>query len=89
MVDAIRTVMVAETGTLGVRGQSMHRWPQQRDTAVVDIDGHSVRVKVAASNGTTRYKVEHDDAVAAAAALRLPLRVVMDRAQASAASTAS
>jgi len=34
-----------------------------------------VRVKLAAG----RVKVEHDDAAAAAAALGLPLRVVMDR----------
>lgn len=88
MIDAIRAVMVAETGTLGVRGTTVHRWPQQRDTTVVDVDGHRIRVKVAASNGTTRFKVEHDDAAAAAAALGVPLRVVIDRAQATAASTA-
>jgi uncharacterized protein (DUF111 family) len=91
LVDTVRTVMVAETGTLGVRGSTMHRWPQQREMAVVQIDGHTVRVKVANGNGNgpTRFKVEHDDAVAAAAALGVPLRVVMERAQASAASTAS
>jgi uncharacterized protein (DUF111 family) len=89
LVDAIRSVMVAETGTLGVRGATMHRWPQDRHVAVVDVDGHDVRVKVSGSNGVTRYKVEHDDAAAAAAALGVPLRVVMERAQASAASTAS
>jgi uncharacterized protein (DUF111 family) len=88
IADSIRATMVAETGTLGVRGSTMHRWPQQRRTTTVDIDGHTVRVKVAASSGTTRYKVEHDDAAAAAAALGVPLRVVMDRAHASAASTA-
>ena len=74
-VDAIRTVMVDETGTLGVRGSSMHRWPQQRTEGAVTVDGHTVRVKLAAG----RVKVEHDDAAAAAAALGLPLRVVMDR----------
>ena len=88
LADTIRATMVAETGTLGVRGSSMHRWPQQRQTTTVDVDGHAVRVKVAAGNGASRFKVEHDDAAAAAAALHLPLRVVMDRAQASAASTA-
>jgi uncharacterized protein (TIGR00299 family) protein len=74
-IDAIRTVMVDETGTLGVRGSSMHRWPQQRTEGAVTIDGHTVRVKLAAG----RVKVEHDDAAAAAAALGLPLRSVMDR----------
>lgn len=81
-VDAVRAAMVAETGTLGVRGTTMRRWPQQRTEHVVDLDGHPVRVKLAAG----RVKVEHDDAATAAAALGLPLRVVMDRvvAQASA-----
>ena len=74
-VDTIRTVMVDETGTLGVRGSAMHRWPQQRTEGAVSVDGHTVRVKLAAG----RVKVEHDDAAAAAAALGLPLRVVMDR----------
>jgi pyridinium-3,5-bisthiocarboxylic acid mononucleotide nickel chelatase len=87
-VDRIRTVMLAETGSLGVRGAALHRWPQQRTSAVVHVDGHPIAVKVTElSAGVRRVKVEHDDAVAAAAALHLPLRVVMDRAQASAAAT--
>ena len=74
--DAIRDVLVAETGTLGVRGQISTRWPQHREERTVDVDGHRVRVKL----GAGRVKVEHDDAAAAASALGLPLRVVMDRA---------
>jgi uncharacterized protein (DUF111 family) len=74
-LDAIRDVMVAETGTLGVRGTTMRRWPQQRSEAVVDLAGQPVRVKLAAG----RVKVEHDDAAAAAAALGLPLRTVIER----------
>ena len=81
VLDAVRAVMVAETGTLGVRGSTMHRWPQQRQTITVEVDGHTIGVKVSTSNGFTRMKVEHDDAVAAARGLGLPLRVVMDRAQ--------
>lgn len=73
---AVRAVMVAETGTLGVRGQVMERWPQARTETVVMVDGHAVRVKRSAQ----RAKVEHDDAAAAAAALDLPLRVVLERA---------
>ena len=75
-IDAVRTVMVDETGTLGVRGSTMHRWPQQRTESAVVVDGHRIGVKLAAG----RVKVEHDDAAAAAAALGLPLRVVMERA---------
>jgi pyridinium-3,5-bisthiocarboxylic acid mononucleotide nickel chelatase len=71
-------VLVAETGTLGVRATSVERWPQRRDERTVDVGGHSVRVKV----GAGRVKVENDDAVAAAAALGLPLRTVLHRAEA-------
>lgn len=88
-VDAVRAVMVAETGTLGVRGTVMQRWPQQRTEGVVDVGGQPIRVKRSAQ----RLKVEHDDAAAAAAVLGLPLRTVLDlaaqAAEASAASTAS
>ncbi|MEY4230599.1 MAG: nickel pincer cofactor biosynthesis protein LarC, partial [Actinomycetota bacterium] len=87
-IDRVRTVMLAETGSLGVRGTSLHRWPQRRTSAVVHVDGQPIGVKVTElSAGVRRVKVEHDDAVAAADALHLPLRVVMDRAQASAAAT--
>jgi uncharacterized protein (DUF111 family) len=81
--------MVAETGTLGVRGSVMHRWPQQRIEGVVEVGGQPIRVKRSAQ----RLKVEHDDAAAAAAVLALPLRTVLDlaaqAAEASAASTDS
>ena len=71
-------VMVAETGTLGVRGTILERWPQARSERVVMVDGLEIRVKVAAG----RVKVEHDDAVQVAAALGLPLREVLLRAEA-------
>ena len=74
--DQVREVLVAETGTLGVRGSVLHRWPQQRTESVVDVAGHPVRVKRSAD----RVKIEHDDAVAAAAALGVPLRAVLDQA---------
>jgi len=76
--DALRAVLVAETGTLGVRGLTMQRWPQAREFGEVEVDGHVVRVKVSAG----RAKAEHDDAAAAARALGLPLREVVRRAEA-------
>jgi uncharacterized protein (DUF111 family) len=83
LVDAIRTVLVNETGTLGVRGSTMQRWPQQRTMRSVELDGHTIGVKVVdGANGPRRVKVEHDHAVAAAHALGLPLREVIDRATA-------
>jgi uncharacterized protein (DUF111 family) len=44
---------------------------------VVEVDGAPVRVKL----GRHRAKAEHDDAAAAAAALGLPLREVLARAE--------
>lgn len=76
-------LLIAETGTLGVRATRVERWPQQRREITVEVEGHPIRVKLAGVAGATRVKVEHDDAAAAADALGLPLRVVMDRATAS------
>ncbi len=72
----VRGVLVAETGTLGVRAVRVERWPQERAETSVRVRGFDIRAKTA--NG--RVKVEHDDAVTAAIALGVPLRVVMDEA---------
>ncbi|MEP7202916.1 MAG: nickel pincer cofactor biosynthesis protein LarC [Ilumatobacteraceae bacterium] len=71
-------LMLRETGSLGLRGMELRRWPQQRSERVVNIDGHTVRAKVALG----RVKVEYDDAAAAAAALGRPLREVLAQAAA-------
>jgi uncharacterized protein (DUF111 family) len=73
-------VLVAETGTLGVRATAVSRWPQRREERVVDVSGHQVRVKVASG----RVKVEFDDAARVAEALGVPLRAVVQRAEAAA-----
>ncbi len=73
---SMRATLVDETGTLGVRSSTMRRWPQRRTETTVDVDGHRIRVKLA----DHRAKVEFDDAAAAAAALGVPVRVVLDRA---------
>ena len=72
--------LCAETGSLGVRGRTIERWPRAREESVVDVDGMPVRIKI----GAGRVKVEHDDAVAAARHLDLPLREVIARAEAAA-----
>src|SRR6478672_6139752 len=56
--EQVARTLVAETGTLGVRGQTIERWPESRTEQAVDVDGHPVRVKVSPG----RVKVEHDDA---------------------------
>jgi uncharacterized protein (TIGR00299 family) protein len=74
-------VLIAETGTLGIRAHQMQRWPQPRTESTVEVDGHLIRIK----RGSGRFKVENDDAVAAAHALGLSLREVLRRAEALAA----
>ncbi len=75
-IATMRAILVRETGTLGVRMSSLQRWPQQRVETTVDIDGYPIRVKLAEH----RIKVEFDDAAAAAAAIGIPVRVVLERA---------
>jgi uncharacterized protein (TIGR00299 family) protein len=80
--DAARlaTVLAEETATLGVRATSLTRWLAPRSVEAVEVDGQVVRVKVAGEDGR-RAKVEHDDAVAAARRLGLPLIDVVVRAE--------
>jgi uncharacterized protein (TIGR00299 family) protein len=75
--EAVRSVMIAETGTLGVRSTTVQRWPQSRTERTVEIGGHPIRLKI----GETRVKVEHDDALAAATALGRPLREILAEAE--------
>jgi len=72
----MRLLLVRETGTLGARMTMVRRWPQQRSVTTVDVDGWTIRLKVA----DHRVKVEFDDAAAAAAALDVPVRLVIERA---------
>jgi len=78
LADQIADTLASETGTLGVRGQTMQRWPASRVEGTVDVEGRTVRVKV--SSG--RIKVEHDDAAIAAQHLNKPVREVISLAEA-------
>ncbi len=74
----IGALLLRETGSLGLRGMELRRWPQQRTERQVNVDGHLVRAKVALG----RVKIEYDDAAAAAAALGRPLRDILAQASA-------
>lgn len=76
----VAATLTAETGSLGVRGTSLERWPTTRATGEVDVAGLAVRVKVSPG----RVKVEHDDAARAARLAGLPLREVLSLAEAAA-----
>jgi len=69
--------LTTETGSLGVRGTTIERWPATRVTDEVDVDGWPVRVKVSPG----RVKAEHDDVARVARITGLPLREVNFRAE--------
>ncbi len=78
LVEQLSRVLANETGSLGVRGRRLDRWPAARINAEVEVEGLPIRVKVSAG----RVKVEHDDAARAARRTGLPLREVLARAEA-------
>ncbi len=77
VADRISAVLIAESGTLGLRGMTFERWPQGRSHDTVMVDGHAVRRKI----GAGRVKAEFDDAAAVAQATGIPLREVLRRAE--------
>jgi uncharacterized protein (DUF111 family) len=78
LADQIRQVLLSEGGSLGVRATVVDRFASSRSLQEVEIDGHTVRVKVSPG----RAKVEHDDASRVAKLLGLPVREVTSRAEA-------
>ena len=72
VADAVRGVLVAETGTLGVRSARLERWTAPRHIETVGSELGEGRVKISAS----RIKAEYDDAARLAEARRAPLREV-------------
>lgn len=80
LAGTLRDLLVAETGTLGVRSATLERWASSRTTTTVEVAGQPVRVKRSAA----RVKAEHDDAARAAARTGLPAREVARRAEAAA-----
>jgi len=76
-VGEVAAVLTAETGSLGVRGHTLERWPAARSMDEVEVGGERIGMKVTSG----RAKVEHDDAARAARRLGLPLREVVSRAE--------
>jgi uncharacterized protein (TIGR00299 family) protein len=82
LVDPVRTaeirrVLMAETGTLGVRSHPLSRWVAARRIEAVEVGGHPVRVKHSAG----RVKAEFEDTVRVGNLLDLPAREVARRAE--------
>jgi len=70
LADALRELIAAETGTLGLRQRVITKFELPRRTEMVHVDGHRIRLKI----GSHGAKAEHDDVVAASAASGRPLR---------------
>jgi uncharacterized protein (TIGR00299 family) protein len=67
--DSLEAVMLLDTTTIGVRRTVVTRRALARASAVVDVGGHSVRVKlVTRPDGSITAKPEHDDVVRVAEA---------------------
>jgi pyridinium-3,5-bisthiocarboxylic acid mononucleotide nickel chelatase len=72
----LQAVLLAETGSLGVRRLAAERTVLPRAFTVVHVGGCPIRVK----HGPHGAKPEHDDVAAASHTLGLPLRTVAARA---------
>jgi len=78
LATQVARALTVETGSLGVRGSTLERWPRAREETEVEVAGLPVRVKVSPG----RLKVEHDDAARVARRTGLALREVVFRAEA-------
>ena len=71
----VETVLFRETTTIGIRRRSVERVALQRSTVSVDVQGHSVSVKVAVlPDGTRRAKPEFVDVQRVSLATGQPLQ---------------
>jgi len=77
LLESVRITLQAETGSLGVRGAMLERWPSARLGGTVEVEGQPVRVKVSPG----RVKVEQRDAARVAGRHGIPLREVLYRAE--------
>jgi uncharacterized protein (TIGR00299 family) protein len=71
--DEVERLMLAETGSLGVRRSTVRRTAVARSTDIVHVEGMPIRRK----HGPHHGKPEYDDAVAVARQTGLPLRTVL------------
>ncbi|MDQ1641425.1 MAG: pyridinium-3,5-bisthiocarboxylic acid mononucleotide nickel chelatase [Actinomycetota bacterium] len=81
--ESLRRVVFTETSTIGLREQVVTKHALARELRTVDVDGESVRVKVALLDGAVvNATPEFDDVVAAASRLGRPVKSVLAAASA-------
>ena len=77
LVDELRELIFAMTGTLGIRTEAVTKHVLPRRFETVEVHGHRIRIKI----GPYSAKPEHDDLVAASRATGLPVRQLRAAAQ--------
>ena len=84
-VDAVRREVYRHTPTIGLRVQQVEKHALDREMTAVELHGHPVAVKVARLDGEVlNVQPEFEDVATAAAALGVPVKVLMAEAIASA-----
>jgi uncharacterized protein (TIGR00299 family) protein len=83
--DAVRREVHRQTSTIGMREQLVGKHELDREMTSVEVDGHTVAVKVARLDGEVlNVQPEFEDVAAAARALGRPVKTVMADAAAAA-----
>jgi uncharacterized protein (DUF111 family) len=72
LVGELSQLVLALTGSLGLRAERVTKHALARTTTTVEVRGHPVRVKV----GPYGAKPEHDDLVAVSESTGVPIRVL-------------
>lgn len=86
MLDALQAVVFEHTTTIGMRSVEVAKVALDRAFASIDVDGQTVRVKLAGRAGRIlNVSLEFDDIAAAAAQLHRSERDVLQQAKAAAA----
>ncbi|MET0999185.1 MAG: nickel pincer cofactor biosynthesis protein LarC [Marmoricola sp.] len=83
--DDVRREIHRQTSTIGMREQAVGKHELEREMATVEVEGHSIAVKVARLGGDVfNVQPEFEDVAAAARALGRPVKAVMSEAVAAA-----
>ena len=83
--EPLLLLLLTETRTLGVKVRRVERYSLPRETRTIQLRGHTIRLKVALLDGQPlRATPEFEDVRAAATALGLPLRPLLEEANAAA-----
>jgi pyridinium-3,5-bisthiocarboxylic acid mononucleotide nickel chelatase len=82
---SVAAALLEHTSTLGVRVSGLRRYELERRVHAVEVDGHTIRVKVGLlGDRVVNIGPEHDDCAAVAAATGRPVKQIWARALAAA-----